>query len=98
MRTHSHSLHAPTTPFSNSDNLVPSAIYAFSILSITIFIDFILRRLYIINFSIKLSSFFLVFIGGLIFMSIINFKIYHKCEYTYKNELKFLLILNLNVS
>ena len=46
--------------FSNSDNLVPLAIYVFSIINITVLIDFILSRLYTINFSIKLSPFSLV--------------------------------------
>ena len=43
---------AVISPFSNSDKLVPLAIYVFSILSISL--AFILRRLYIIGFSIKL--------------------------------------------
>ena len=63
-------------PISNSDNLVPLATCVFSILSITVLITFILRRLYMKHFSIKLNLFFfLVFIGGLIFMSKINFRI-----------------------
>ena len=41
--------------FSNSDDLVPLAIYVFSI---TVLIAFILRRLYMIYFSIKLSPFY----------------------------------------
>ena len=52
---------AVISPFSNSDNLIPLAIYVFSSLSLTVEIAFILRRLYIINFSIKLSPFFFSF-------------------------------------
>ena len=46
------------SPFSNSDNLV---IYVLVFLSITVLIAFILRRLYIIIFSIKLSPVFFSF-------------------------------------
>ena len=44
--------------FLNSDNLVPLSIYVFDILSITILIAFIWRRVYIIIFSIELILFF----------------------------------------
>ena len=52
---------AVISPFSNSDYLVPLAIYVFSILSITVLIAFILRRLYMINVSIKLNPFYFSF-------------------------------------
>ena len=62
--------------FWNTFNLVPLTIYVFRILSFTVLIAFILRRRYRINVLMTLSPFFfLVFIGGLIFMSKINFKI-----------------------
>ena len=52
---------AVISPFLNSDQSIPLAIYIFSILRITVLIAFILCRLYIINFSIKLSPFFFSF-------------------------------------